>query len=356
MGKVVTSAGVEEFVREGKFTQVANHKPGKSNGDAPPLETVKAAPTIDVKPAEGAKPDAKVEPAKPTPKAEVKADTDEDLADLTAEERETAKTERVRKIIGKKHSQLKAAEALAAQREADAEEAERFAETQFHENSLLKKQLAELEGRQPKQAVTPPVEKKAPTAADFTNAQGQVDWDAYTDAKAAFAADKAVAAERERQAKEKADADTAVRVAQLKAQTETARAKYPDFDRTLRAVQGTAADQVPQFVLNYLYESDLSAEVAYHLAKHPEEAQRIGKLKPIRGVAELGKLEDQLTKSQTPITAATPVRSERGGAPAPITPLEDDGAGGRINLDPSTMSYKELRAYHRERERERRKH
>src|ERR1700749_4224148 len=45
LGKVVTSEGLTEFVQSGKFTQVTNHKPGA----APPLETVKAAPTLDVK-------------------------------------------------------------------------------------------------------------------------------------------------------------------------------------------------------------------------------------------------------------------------------------------------------------------
>jgi hypothetical protein len=359
MAKVVTSEGLTEFVQEGKFNKVENHK--KGNGAAPPLEVVKPPPTVDLKPLD--KSEVK-EPVRADPAKEpAKVADDEDLKDLTPDERELAKSERVRKLIGKKHSMLKAAEALAAQRQADADEAERFAETQFNEKTLFQKRAeaaearaAELEGKIPKEV--PAAEKKAPIAADFTNAQGQVDWDAYTDAKANFAAEQAVEKERQRQAKEKADAEIVVRTAQLKAQTEAAREKHPDFDRVLSAAQGTAADQVPQFVLNYLWESDASAELVYYLAKHPEESQRIGKLKPIRGVAELGKLEDQLTKSQTPPTAsaATPVRSERSGAPAPITPLEGDGTGTGINTDPSTMGFKELRAYHRQKAREKRSH
>src|SRR5260370_39874775 len=53
MGKVVTSQGLTEFVQSGKFDTVANHKAGQKS-EAPPLEAVKNAQTLDISPAKGA--------------------------------------------------------------------------------------------------------------------------------------------------------------------------------------------------------------------------------------------------------------------------------------------------------------
>jgi len=123
----------------------------------------------------------------------------------------------------------------------------------------------------------------------------------------------------------------------------------------MESAKGTEADLVPQFVLNYIYESDHSALLAYHLAKNPEESQRIAKMRPILGLAELGKLEDKLTakvpEPKVEPKVETPV-PERGGAPPPITPIATN-ASGTVNTDPARMSYKELRAYERARQKKR---
>ena len=111
---------------------------------------------------------------------------------------------------------------------------------------------------------------------------------------------------------------------------------------------------VPQFVLNYIYESDQSAEIAYYLAKNPDETQKIAKMKPILGLAELGKLADKLTTKpvEPPKEVAPVVVPERGGAPPPITPIATT-ASGTVNTDPARMSFRELREFEKQRTKKR---
>lgn len=335
MAKVVTSAGLQEFVQEGKFDRVAPLK----KGEAPPLETVKAAPTLEVSTPK------EPEKAAPTPEPDEELTAEEKTLDAKAQK----EIQRAKRAVNEKHRLMKEAQEAT-------EEAERFAETQYNERTLAQKRadalearLAELEKKEaPKQE-----EKKAPEMKDFTNDQGQVDWDKYTDAKADYRAEQAVQKERERLAGEQAEVANEAHKARIIQSAELARKAHPDFDKVMNTVHGTAADQVPQFVLNYMFESENTAEIAYHLAKNPEVSQKIAKMKPILGIAELGRLEDSLVKppsaaANAPAANSVTPRSERGGAPAPITPLDGEGSAG-VNTDPAKMSYKELRAYHRER-------
>jgi hypothetical protein len=351
MGKVVTSEGLTEFVQSGKFTHVENHKPGKT-ADAPPLEVKRETSTTDI--GEGKKP---AEPEKVEAKPEVDEGLDPEDNDLP---------ERVRSRIGRKHAAMKAAQALADSRASEVTESERFAEQQFNERKLiesreaaLQERIRELEAKQPQKAA--PAEPAKPTADDknddgtwkYRDATGQVDWDKYTDAKAEYAADVKQRAYEAKQAQERGEAAQAEAAARVKANADKARKAHPDFDQVMASVANTEADRVPQFVLNYIFESEHGAEIAYHLAKNPEDSKRIASLKPILGLAELGTLAATLSKPAATVNGAangTPPARERGGAPPPITPLSGSGAGS-VNTDPAKMNFKELRAYERARAR-----
>lgn len=332
----MTSQGLTEFVQEGKVTHVPDHKP-KTNGQAPPLEVKPDAPVTDLTEAKPA--DA---PSQPPPAAESPPEAEEGL-----EEGDKEFPDRVRKRINAKHRAMKEAQEAAA-------EAERFAETQFNERQLLQKRLAEIESE--KQALEAQVKPKPaepalkePDIADYKAADGQIDWVKFAKDTADYAGKRAVSEERERVAREKADAERAEAENRMKTRFDAVRKAHPDFDEVIERIKGTAADQVPQHVLNYLFESEQGGELHYYLMKHPEETTRIAKMKPILGLAELGKLEDKLTAkpAEKPAVVVTP---QRGGAPAPITPLSGEGTGS-VNTDPAKMSYKELRAYERERAR-----
>lgn len=360
MAKVVTSEGLSDFIQTGKVTHIENHKTAKAS-EAPALEVKKDAPTTDI----GEVKDPKTADAKgePEPK-EVKAEPDEGL-----ESEDHDLPDRVKSRIGRKHAAMKAAQALADKRAEEAAESERFAEQQFNERRLQEQRAdaaearaRELEGKLPQKAADP--EPSKPTIDDknedgswkYRDAAGTVDWDKYTDAKADYAADVKMKERDAKEAQQRAEAQQAEAAARVKANADKARKAHPDFDKVMASVANTDADRVPQFVLNYIFESESGAEIAYHLAKNPEESKRIATLKPILGLAELGKLADKLSQPAAATGAAngaTPPARERGGAPPPITPLSGSGSGS-VNTDPSKMSFKELRAF--ERERARRKH
>jgi chemotaxis protein histidine kinase CheA len=345
MGKVVTS---QDLVA-GTVQTVPNHKPAAKT-EAPKLETTPAAPTLEVKPASEAL------PAEPAAKVET-----EEAIELTEEEKalpEKAQKElqRAKRAVNKKHAEL-------MQAIEDAKADERLAEQQYNERRLAEQRLEAAETRLREleaQAQTAPVEPVKPTIDDknadgtfkYRAADGQVDWDKYTDAKAEFAADQKFKEREARAAKEAAEAADRARMAQIKANADVVRQEHPDFDAVMRGIAGTEADRVPQFVLNYIYESENAAGVAYFLAKNPAESQRIAKLKPITAIRELGKIEDSLVK---PSKAAIDPPAAQGatskpGAPPPITPLSGSG-NGAINTDPSKMDFKQLRAYERARAR-----
>lgn len=344
MGKVVTSEGLTEFVQSGKFTHVTNHKAGEK---APALETVKGTPTLDVKPLEAEKPTESVKP----PEAPEEL-TDEEKA---LPEKAQKEIQRSKRAVNEKHRAMKEAQEAA-------ESADRLAEQQYNERRLAEQRADAAEARlkdlEAKANPAPPAPKE-PVIDDYKQTDGSYDWVKFQKDTSAYTRKQALEDFRKEQAEERAKAEQDAHLARLRVNADKAREKHSDFDQVMTRINGTDADKVPAFVLNFIHESENSAEIAYHLAKNPEVSQKIAKMKPILGIAELGRLEDSLVKppsaaANAPAATSVTPRSERGGAPAPITPLDGEGSGG-INTDPSKMSYKELRAYHRDQERERRK-
>jgi hypothetical protein len=337
MGKVITSQGLQDFIQKGTITHVPDHQEAKP-APAASAEPVAPAPGEPAAPAQASEapkaPEAKEPLAAPDP------DDKDDGLDALPEgsRRYVNKQLRLRK---------EAQEALA--------DVENFAKNQYTRAHLAEQRAAELE-EQLTAAKKPPEPPKPellpPDIKAFTNEQGQIDWDKYTDAKAEYAGKKAVADYEAKQIADRLAAERLQLEARVAASVEKAKQAHPDFDAVLESMKGSAADLVPQFILNYIVESENSGEIQYFLLKNPAETQRIAKLSPIRGIAELGKLEDKLNKpAETAKPApAAPVVPERGGAPPPIQPL-NTSASGSVNVDPSKMSYKELRAYERERER-----
>jgi hypothetical protein len=327
VGKVVTSKGLNEFVQSGTVTHVPDHKPAEKPAE-PPV----------VKPAEPV--EAKAEQPKEPQK--------QDNEGLEADEIDLP--ERVRKSIGKKHRAMKEAQEAAA-------EADRLAESQYNRAMLAERRANELEEQlkksQPPKALEP--ELKAPDENDPQWLEnGQFNWRKFTAAQAEYAANKAVADDRKKQAEQKAAEEHAALVARMTKAADDSRKLHPDFDAIMEASKGTPADFVPLFVTNFIQESE-SSELAYYLVKNPDESQRIGKMKPILGIAELGKLLDKLTAKPdvAPKGEIAPaVVPERGGAPPPITPIATN-ASGTVNTDPARMSFRELREFEKQRSKKR---
>jgi hypothetical protein len=327
MAKVVTSAGLNEFVSSGKVETIESTTPKgvKTGGEAPPLEVKEAKPAAEA-----------------APVAEVAPPEEQHVDDDPETQAEIEKSERFRKTINKKHRAMKEAQESAA-------EAERFAENQFNEArrerdraAQLERELADLRAK-----AAPPVpeaKKPDPNDARYKAPDGQFKAFEYAEDTAAYAAKQAVAEFQKKQVEEAQKAEAARAEAAAKARVAEFAKGHPDYAE----VMSGADVQTHSAVLQYMAGSEHIAEIAYYLAKNPDYVERINKQNPLKAIAEIGKLELTFEKPKPEPKAETPPppAPKASGAPAPITPL-NAGPAAIVQVDPAKMSFRELRAYER---------
>lgn len=104
-------------------------------------------------------------------------------------------------------------------------------------------------------------------------------------------------------------------------------AKFAESTPDFAEVLDSAETQIPGHVLEALLESNKGPELAYHLAKHPADAERIGRMSERQAYLELGKLEASLKPALKSVTKA----------PAPITPVKS-GGGNVIDLNKASQA------------------
>ncbi len=331
MAKVITGAGLNEFIETGKHEVIDKAHP----------------PTYKPGSQEASKEEAKAEP-----KVEAKAETKEPLIEADGDLMPEETLEQARAKIAKKHRELKAEKALRQRLQEERDENERLAESQFNERRLveserdrLQRELQELKGR------SAPVETptlKAPDKEDpkFKNDKGEFDWAKFTDAQAEFRVEQFKAEEAQKaQQKEQAALD-----AKVAERVEAAKTKYPDFMDKLNAQE--ERKDVPAYIIQFMRESEQGADIAYYFADNREELTKISKLSPIMALARLGKLETRFEpkveeKAETTPKVEIKAETRTSTAPPPITPLSG-ASSGTVVTDPSKMSFQQLRAYERE--------
>ncbi len=254
--------------------------------------------------------------------SEVKADKlDKAVTAVDEDEEDKDLPERVRKQIGKKHRLMK--------------EAEEFGKEAYLARLAAEKRAEAAEQRL-KQLESGNTKSKGdgePDPKDFkTNAE-------YIDAMVEYKFEK----------KERETAQKRYEESQQKLQAEfidrlnVARKEIPDYDE----VVGEAEIDVVPHIASYISESELGPKLGYHFAKHPEELERIQKLSPIKGIAELGKLELKLEKKpEAKADEAKPVNVSK--APSPISTV-DAASKTVVTKDPAKMTLQELRDFERQR-------
>lgn len=339
MAKVVTSQGMTDFVQTGKHETLDNGS--KKHVSTPHME-VKKDVVIDLKPAESKQPEAK-EPEK--------AAEPEDIG-LEAEDSDLV--ERAQRRISKKHREMKQAQALADRLKGELADTENFSKSQYQRAQLaeeraatLERELSEIRAKAPK-APEPGTVKPDPK--DFYDEQGQFKAFEYAEKLSEFSALQAVEKDRAEQRKAQQAAEAAVVEAQARARVEESKAKHSDWQR----VVDEAGVNVAPMVAQYMTVSEHIGEIAYYLAKNPEFAARINAMNPIKAIAEIGKLEAQWDKPEESKEEPVVIPKASSGAPAPIKPLTGQGSPG-VNTDPAKMTPKELLAYTREREAQRKR-
>jgi hypothetical protein len=203
--------------------------------------------------------------------------------------------------------------AVKAQREAERRATE--AEAQL---------AAQQSGSQPAQK--PAQQQPAAEAAKRPDPSKFETYDAYIEALQDWKYDQRKASDAQQaqqQAQQRADQETA---AAHSKRVEAARAKHADYDDVL-AANGNIP--ISRELHQAIVSSEHGPEVAYSLAKNPEEAKRIAALPPLRQIAEFGKLEAKfdkpvITETKTEKKLPKPAANVGGSTGAAKTPRLDD--------------------------------
>ena len=347
MPKVVTSAGLQDFVVTGEPTSDIARKQPKA-GYPNPAHKPEAKPAEQTPPpAPEPAPVAQPEASKEAPDRDIEQDDDwKKYADLPM-------PERIKKVVGKKHFEMMTAKEEAA-------ELERLAEQQYNRALMAEKRVRELESGQAQPAAPPPPaqpEAKAPEQNDpkYRNEKGEFDWVQYTKDTADFSAEQAVSKFKEDQEKQAREAAATQAKAAYEARIEEAKKTIPDYDQ----VVPSADIHTHRAVLDYVFfDSKVPGQISYYLAKHPDFLKTINSMSATAAVAEIGALAKTFEKPKAGNGAdapPAPVAQKSGGAPPPITPL-DTSSAGTVNVDPSKMSFQELRRFERQRQAQGRRH
>lgn len=104
---------------------------------------------------------------------------------------------------------------------------------------------------------------------------------------------------------------------------EAAKSTLTDFD----SVVGSSEIPIADHVRDALLEADRGPELAYHMATHPDYAERLNGMSASRAAIELGRLESTLD---------APVIKRASNAPAPITPIRG-GPTVKVDLNKASM-------------------
>lgn len=149
------------------------------------------------------------------------------------------------------------------------------------------------------------------------------DYLAFERAMTAYTVKAAIAEER---ARERASVEQIRQQERVRELVETyedrqieARKAIPDYDAVLKSAKNVA---VAPHVEGLILESDKSALLAYHLAKRPEQVERLNALPPVFAAREIGRLEARLSlpNPNRETKAPPPVKPVRGAA----TPTDSD--------------------------------
>jgi hypothetical protein len=234
-------------------------------------------------------------------------DEDDDDDDGVSAEQKAQWTEEMRRTVAKKHGRMKGAE--------------EFATKQYNERLLAEKRARELEREltleRAKRAEPTPADTSAPAKPDRTKFASD---EAYQDALIDYRVDEKLRAQESARAKAEQEARDRETIRLGTERVEAARQLVPDWQETVEAI----STAIPPPVAIYLQESEMIAELSYHLAKHPKVLETLTRLTPSKMLVEIGKIESKLQPFSERAKVKTVDASEK------VTP---NGAGKQPSAD-----------------------
>jgi hypothetical protein len=161
----------------------------------------------------------------------------------------------------------------------------------------------------------------------------------YAAARAVWKQSKAVAQREQREIESEVEAHKKAaeavenerrseQVASFNSQAVEARVRYADFDQVIAVA--TRVDVVSPQLSEMVLDSDMSADVAYHLGRNPALARELSRMPPLSAARELGRIEASLSK---------PKARTQTNAPDPITPVKPSGT---VQRDALKMTHSEF--------------
>lgn len=171
----------------------------------------------------------------------------------------------------------------------------------------------------------------------------------FGEADAKYIADLAKYEVRTEMAKQAAQASTNAEMARLEANWQSQLAgvaeRLPDFDEKVIATAKEGKWPCPPIISIGIRDSDVGADIAYHLATNPTEAKRIASLDNWAQVRAFGNLEGrfQAEAAARATKASEPAPKKITEAPVPISQAR--GAGGKFAVAADTEDFAAFEAY-----------
>jgi hypothetical protein len=181
----------------------------------------------------------------------------------------------------------------------------------------LEARLREVEARANPQPIaqTANVDDK-PQASQFNDAFE------YAEALAEWSAEKALRDRDIAEAQRRADEERNKVITSWNEKVAKAKGSMPDFDEIVASSTTVVSDAVRDAII----ESDVGAQILYHLASDDEYAESLSKMPAIKALKEIGRLEARFEAEDKPEVKAKTVTQSK--APAPISPLKGGKSAG----------------------------
>jgi hypothetical protein len=193
----------------------------------------------------------------------------------------------------------------------------------------LESRLRDLEARANPQPIaqTANVDDK-PQASQFNDAFE------YAEALAEWSAEKALRDRDIAESQRKADEERNKVIENWNQKVAKAKSSMPDFDEIVASSTTVVSDAVRDAII----ESDVGAQILYHLASDDEYAESLSKMPAIKALKEIGRLEARFEVEDKPEVKARTVTQSK--APAPISPLKGGkSAGADVLVDTNGEFY-----------------
>lgn len=202
------------------------------------------------------------------------------------------------------------------------------------ETRLLREQLAKLEAQSKPAGPAEPQLDQFETLADYNRAVAKHE--------AQQIVDKALKADHETRSQQENQSRVTASEGQIAKDWQEREAAFQAQNKDYQDVVMSLVDDgeiasLSEVARRSILESEVGPQVLYHLARNPEDAERIAELSPARQVAELGKLELKMS----------PVVRKTSAAPAPIKTVSQGRSAAQGYSDNwSDAEYREWRKGH----------